>query len=423
MKPTQTSNTTEEPALNERDALSQPQATSTSQQSTPRRAVSSTARATTRPQRWRKDGWFALGMLALGAITLYLLSQGGAAIQRPAAIQSANTTNIDVRTPQTATQPLPSGVISAHTREYIFTQPNIGLMQPAVDAQGNVWFGEMSANRLARLDPQTNHITTWQPPNGRNNIMSTAIDTHGNVWFAEQAANYIGEFDPVTQRFKTYPLDINNGRIAAPQDIQFDRAGMLWFTEVNSAKIGRLDPTTGAITTWHVPSLPGAAQTFPYSLTVAGDDTIWFGEIGGGAIGRLDPTTGAIRLYPLPSPDVQVFSTAADSQGRVWFTELQQGKLGMVDSKTGSVVERPIPQTLGRAAGLYDVVVGQDGNVWFACASINAIVRYTPQRDTFAFYQLATPNSVPYGLTLDSGGALWFTADASPDNYVGTLLT
>lgn len=375
-----------------------------------------------RPPRLRYDAWFALAMLALGAITIYLLSQGGAVLQRSNANQTGTTANIDVRNPQPLAQPLPSGVVAAHTREYVFSQRDIGLMLPAIDAQGNIWFGEMSANRLARLDPHTNHVSTWQPPNGRYNIMSTAIDTQGNVWFTEQAANYIGKFDPTTQRFTTYPLEVSNGRIAAPQDLQFDRAGMLWFTEINSVKIGRLDPATGAIATWPVPALPGAKQTFPYSLTISGDGGVWFGEISGGAVGRLDPATGAIRLYPLPTPDAQIFSTAADSQGRIWFTELEQGKLGMVDPKTGAVVEKAVPQTLGRAAGLYDVVADASGNVWFACASVNALVRYTPSSDSFSFYQLATPNSAPYGLTLDDGGALWFTAASSPNNYVGTLL-
>lgn len=403
------SNTSEQPTRMVREVPSQPQTAPVSQRST-------------RPRRWRYDVWFALGMLALGAITVYLLSQGGAALQRSTASQSGTTANIEVRNQQPAVRPLPPGVIAAHTREYVFTQPNLGLMQPAVDAQGNIWFGEMSANRLARLDPHTNHVSTWQPPNGRYNIMSTAVDTHGNIWFAEQAANYIGKFDPVTQRFTTYPLEVSNGRIAAPQDIQFDQAGMLWFTEINSVKIGRLDPATGAITTWHVPSLPGATQTFPYSLTISGDG-VWFGEISGGAIGRLDPAIGAIHLYPLPTRDAQVFSTAADRQGRIWFTELEQGNLGMLDSKTGLVVEKPVPQTLGRAAGLYDVVADAAGNIWFACASVNALVRYDPASASFTFYQLTTPNSVPYGLALDANGALWFTADASPNNYVGILLT
>ena len=386
-----------------------------------RRAPAGSGGPSTRQSRRRYDAWFALGMLALGTITLYLLSQGGAALQQPRASQGGVTANVDVRTPQPPTGALPAGVVGAQTREYIFTQPDIGLMQPAVDAQGNIWFGEMSANRLARLDPRTNHVSTWQPPHGRYNIMSTAIDAQGNVWFAEQAANYIGKFDPVTQRFTTYPLETSGGRIAAPQDLQFDGAGMLWFTEINSAKIGRLDPSTGTITTWHVPSLPGATQTFPYSMTVAPDGGVWFGEIGGGAIGRLDPSSGAIRLYPLPTPDAQVFSTAADGQGRIWFTELEQGQIGMVDSKTGKVIEKAVPQTLGRAAGLYDIVADAKGNVWFACASVDALVRYIPQSESFTFYQLATPNSAPYGLALDASGALWFTADASPNNYVGTL--
>src|SRR5205807_8101828 len=75
---------------------------------------------------------------------------------------------------------------------YTVSSTNVGLMQPAVDAQGNVWVGEMATNRLCRLNSHTGEVTTWQPPDARFGIMMTAIDPSGNVWFVEQNANYIG---------------------------------------------------------------------------------------------------------------------------------------------------------------------------------------------------------------------------------------
>ena len=86
-------------------------------------------------------------------------------------------------------------------------------MLPAVDQQGNIWFGEMATNRIARLDPHTGTVTTWTPPGGEEGIMGIAIDALGNVWFAEQNANYIGRFDPaqksrfVNQHFPCYDVD------------------------------------------------------------------------------------------------------------------------------------------------------------------------------------------------------------------------
>jgi virginiamycin B lyase len=142
-------------------------------------------------------------------------------------------------------------------------------MQPAVDTQGNLWVGEMRANRLARLNPHTGAVTTWEPPHAQSGIMSTTIDSHGEVWFVEQAANYIGRFDPAQQTFRTFPLGIVQGRLMEPQSLQFDAAGMLWFTAVAGGSLGRLDPATGAIQTWPIPASTPATPPAPFSLTVA----------------------------------------------------------------------------------------------------------------------------------------------------------
>ncbi len=46
---------------------------------------------------------------------------------------------------------------------YLFSRSNVGLMQPAVDARGNVWAGEMNVNRLGRLDSKRGVVTSWTP--------------------------------------------------------------------------------------------------------------------------------------------------------------------------------------------------------------------------------------------------------------------
>jgi virginiamycin B lyase len=356
-----------------------------------------------------------LAILAAGVVTIFLLTGGGSFMTSP-------HTSTSTRPTPAATSPAStSAVLPANTQTYPIHPDNIGLMQPAVDAQGNIWFGEMAANRLGRLDPRTSQVTAWQPPNGRYNIMAATVDAQGRVWFTEQAGNYIGRFDPVAQTFTTYPLDSNGGHGTAPQDLRFDRAGYLWFTEITGGKIGRLDPTTGAIQTWSVPAPSTATPAYPYSLTPLPDGQIWFGLLSGGAVGHLDPTTGHITLYHLADSGAQVFSMAADGQGRVWFTELETGKLGMMDTRTNTLVERSVPNVAGDPKGLYAIVVGPSGDVWFGSAGSNALVRYTASSQTFTFYTLSIPQSIPFGLAFDAGGRLWFTADASPTNYIGVL--
>lgn len=358
-----------------------------------------------------------LVVLAFGVVTVFLLSSAGNALS-----QSPQTARQRPSPTATGAAPsgLPSGVLAAQVKSYPVAPDNAGLMQPAVDGQGNIWFGEMATNKLARLNPSTGTVDTWQPPNGRYNVMAVAIDAHGAVWFTEQAANYIGRFDPATQQFKTYPLAQVSGHGVSPQSLVFDSHGVLWFTEIAGA-IGRLDPATGTITTWKVPAPRSNTPSYPYSIAVAPSGEVWVGLLTGGALARLNPATGDVKLVLLPDPQAQLFSMAADSTGRIWFSELQSGKIGMVDTRTAAVQEFAVPQTLGDPAGLYALTVTANGDVWVACAAANALIRFTPTSAAFTLYALPIAQSVPFGLAQSSSGTLWFTADAQPANYVGAF--
>ncbi len=376
--------------------------------------------------RWlRRDARFLLLVFACGVISLLLLSIGSGALQTRTngrAGQARATPGAQTASPAATSNVIAvaSHVVPAHERVFALPAANAGLMQPAVDGHGNVWFGEMGTNKLARLDAHTGDVSEWQPPNGRYNIMETAVDAQGAIWFTEQAANYIGRFTPDTQQFTTYPLETVNGHGSAPQDLVIDGAGKVWFTEVTGGKIGKLDPNTGKISTWPVPS-PDKGPAYPFSLTLADGGQVWFGYLSGGALGTLDPSTGAVKIVRLRDPQAQVFGVTADAKGRIWFTELEQGNVGWVDTASGRVTEIAVPQKLGTNAGLYGVAAAKDGSIWFASSGENALLRYDPGAATLTFYQLGRDASAPFGLALENDGTLWFTADSNPNNYVGAI--
>ena len=369
-----------------------------------------------------RDFRFLLGVLALCVVTALILQAVGSAAQRRTTSTGGATPTVAVTATQAPSQAVSSSVVAAQVHAYTLPTPNAGLMQPAMDAQGNLWFGEMTTNLLARLNAKTGAVTTWQPPNGQYSIMQTAVAKDGTIWFTEQAANYIGRFDPTTERFTTYPLEQVNGHSSTPQDLVFDAAGNLWFTEITAAKIGRLNTLTGAITTWPVPAPAPGQRPAPYSLALTPDGQVWFGHLGGGGIGRLNPATGDVQTLRLASTGTLVFSMTADTRGRIWFTELEDGKIGMADPATGRVTEIAVPKPLGTSAGLYAILAGADGAVWFASAGENALIKYVPNKASFTFYSLPQPNSVPFGLALDGSGTLWFTA-GGPSSYVGAMRT
>jgi streptogramin lyase len=304
---------------------------------------------------------------------------------------------------------------------YLFSRSNVGLMQPAVDARGNVWAGEMNVNRLGRLDSKTGVVTSWTPPEGQYGIMTTTVDAQGDAWFAEQNADYIGRFDPRQQAFRIFPLGTWKGSALGPQDLHFDGHGMLWFTAEAGGAIGRLDPSTGAIRLWPIPAPAPAIPSSPYGLTVAPSGRVWFGEFAGGAIGALDPQTGQITYYRLPNPQTQVFGFSTDPSGRLWFTEVLPGKLGVLDPAAGTLTELPVPALSGGPPALYQLLFDHQRNIWFVDVGADALVRYTPGQHALTFFRLALPKSAPFGLTLDPAGTLWFTVGGSPANYVGEM--
>jgi virginiamycin B lyase len=357
-------------------------------------------------QRYLRDGAFLGGVALACLLVALILTQIGSAPPRKTV---------------TATPTAATGIAqTAKVRQYPVAA-DAGLMQPSVDADGNVWVGEMGTNHLTRIDAGSGAVKSWTPPNGQYNIMATAPDQQGNIWFTEQAANYIGRFDPRTEKFTTYPLGSENGHGMGPQDLRFDTNGQLWFTLLSGGSIGRLDPATGDIQTWAVPAPRDGVKSYPFALAITPDNQIWFGMLSGGAVGKLDPATGKVTFARLADDKAAIISMASDDAGNLWFTEMQAGKLGRVDGKTGQVSEIDVPKTLGNPSTLYAVATASNGDVWFASAGANALIRYTPQSQAFRFFVLPTPASVPYGVAFDSAGKLWFSADGQPANYIGVL--
>src|SRR5260370_20524797 len=140
---------------------------------------------------------------------------------------------------------IPAIMATGTFREYPLPQSHSGLMRPAIDHEGRLWFGEMGHNYLAVFDPRTQTLRQMTPPHGRSGIMGIAVASDDTIWFAEQSANYIGHYSPANRQFQTYPLPTltvpdpgHPGKTlslpSAPNDLVLDTYGNVWFTELNA---------------------------------------------------------------------------------------------------------------------------------------------------------------------------------------------
>src|SRR5260221_4505407 len=161
-------------------------------------------------------------------------------------VSCSSTSTMPPSTAPTGTQTTITATVAIGSfREYPLPQANSGMMRPAIDHEGRIWFGEMGLNRLAGFDPRTRTFLHVTPPQGRSGIMGVEVAPDDTIWFAEQYANYIGHYFPTTGQYQTYSLPTltipdpsNPGKTlslpSAPNALALDGDESGWLTELNA---------------------------------------------------------------------------------------------------------------------------------------------------------------------------------------------
>jgi hypothetical protein len=112
---------------------------------------------------------------------------------------------------------------------------------------GNIWFAEISANKIVRRTPDGAFTEVALGPNRGPRDITVGPD--GNLWFTEETANKIGRISPAgaVMEFPVLtPLSDLIGITAGPD-------GNLWFTEQAGNRIGRITPA-GLVTEFLIPT-------------------------------------------------------------------------------------------------------------------------------------------------------------------------
>lgn len=320
--------------------------------------------------------------------------------------------------PTTATQSTTTG--KGTFREYPLPQTDSGMMRPAIDHEGRVWFGEMGHNYLAAFDPRTQQFRQMTPPHGRNGIMGLVVAPDDTLWFAEQYANYIGHYYPATGKYQVYALPTltvpdpsNPGKTltlpSAPNDIALDAHGNLWFTELNADALGKLDQHTGQIQQYPISSDKSVQKLNPYGVTIDPHGMVWFTEASGSHVGRLDPATGKFSFFAMSGPVNPLMEIASDIHGTIWITSFSGGLLLNLNPQTGTFTPHYAPHSGDETGGIYGLAIGPAGEVWITLSAENEISRLDPITKHFIVYHIPTSDSLPLGVAMAANHTLWFT--------------
>ena len=300
--------------------------------------------------------------------------------------------------------------------EYHTPTPDSSPSDLAFDAQGNLWFTELNANRIGKLDPAkaksltSEGITEYELPHPNIKPHFLTIAKNGMIWFTE-GANRIGSLNPETGEIKEY--DIPSPHSEPHQIIEYQN-GSIWFLEFRTNKIGRLDPRTGKITEFPIgPGNPHALVLFK--------GKIWYTQGGmysvntfSNKLGSMDINTGEVEEIIIPPEKSVPHGMALSKDGTIWLTEMFASKIAKLDLNR----EKPeiVEYLLDKGRSPHDLHIDEkQGSVWFTAANPDAIGQLDLSkakpgtRKGVRYYKLPNPDSHPTQIVLDKEGNIWFT--------------
>jgi len=162
-----------------------------------------------------------------------------------------------------------------------------------------------ASEHLGFSPPSTGEGATLPVPYGID------IAPDGGVWFSELNARRIGRIDPETGEIRVVETPFSG-----PRRMRFDSKGNLWIPGFSSGLIARYNPDTRQFKTWKLPT--GGVET-PYALNVdRRTDTVWVCGTTSDTLMSFDPATERFTVYPLPTRVTFTREIDFDKSGAIW---------------------------------------------------------------------------------------------------------
>lgn len=234
----------------------------------------------------------------------------------------------------------PSGVITEW--DVTLEHPDDNIEQLSLDPWGNVWFAErnfdgsgaVGTNKVRRLNPYTNVISTYLVPTLGGNPAGVVANANGTVWVSEYFANAFALLNPFAAPHSdaiVAPNTLKAGSQSAT--VTRDNAGRSLGTNTQvapSTHIGLPSVTPGWIE-YPIPTANAEAE----DMRVDASGRLWFEE-DTGRLGVLNPCVAQFTEYTIPSTDSGYYNISLDQKtGLLWFTEA--GIFAPVTTKIGSL--------------------------------------------------------------------------------------
>ncbi|GAB4168982.1 MAG: hypothetical protein Kow0020_02520 [Wenzhouxiangellaceae bacterium] len=290
--------------------------------------------------------------------------------------------------------------------EWEVAWPNTRPRDPAVAADGRIWFVGQAGDYAAVFDPDTERFVRYELPRGAA-PHTIFVTRNQEIWYAGNGDAHLGRIEPETGEITR--VDMPDGQLKDPHTIAEDSHGRLWFTAQWANQIGRYDRKTGEIAHVDVPT----ERARPYGIAIDDNDIVWVVLLGTHKIARITPDLQLTEI-DLPREDARPRRIAITDRG-IWYGDYAQGYLGVYDPDTGKFDEwriSPAPES-----GPYALTADGQGRIWVVETHPrpNRLVGFDPENQTF-FSKTPIPSgagAVRHMVFDAARNAIWFGTDTN----------
>lgn len=260
-----------------------------------------------------------------------------AALAAPLAVEAAESAGLEYDSQTRSVVPIPPGerlLNTARARHFINVDKAAHTLEGARFAKdGSLYFCDVSANRIYRLDPQTRELKLVAE---FDDFAPTGIAFHkdGRLFFCgHNPGRNKGEIHAMNPDGTNRQMILSHEKGFQPNDIVFDKAGGIYFTDFK----GDMTHPSGGV--YYItpdfrevkPVIANIANANGVALSPDGR-TLWIGDYGRGILYRvvLEGDTGFNRIHSTPvyyftgrGPD----SMRTDSDGNLYVAVMSQGRV------------------------------------------------------------------------------------------------
>jgi len=142
-----------------------------------------------------------------------------------------------------------------------------------------------------------------------------------------------------------------------------------------------------------------------------GKDSIWISDASNNS--RLWEFSLVTKEFTPHSFDglVTTFLTQ-DSKGRIWFTDTPRNQIGFIDIESKQITTKTLPKLDPLISENTPLFIKSDfeDNIWITIVNKDRILKYLPELDKFEEIVLPGKESLPFALTVDDKGKVWYSA-------------